>query len=144
MQVGIIGGGSVEERIYRMAEEVGALVAGRGATVINGGLSGVMEASSRGAKSAGGTTVGILPGGEKGHANRYTDHVIVTDMGHGRNIIIAHTSDALIAIGGEYGTLSEISIALKLAKKVVSLFSWDIGGVVKASSPEEAVSLIFS
>jgi uncharacterized protein (TIGR00725 family) len=141
MQVGIIGGSSVDGKTYAAAEEVGRLLASRGATVICGGLSGVMEASAKGAKVAGGATIGIVPGSDKRSANRYIDHIIVTDMGHARNIIIAHTSDALIAIGGEYGTLSEIAIALKLGKKVVSLDSWDITGVNKASSPEEAVSL---
>lgn len=141
MQVGIIGGSSVDGKTYAAAEEVGRLLASRGATVIGGGLSGVMEASARGAKAAGGATIGIVPGSDKRSANRYIDHIIVTDMGHARNVIIAHTSDALIAIGGEYGTLSEIAIALKLGKKVVSLDSWDITGVNKASSPEEAVSL---
>ncbi len=143
MQVGIIGGSSVDGKTYAAAEEVGRLLASRGATVIGGGLSGVMEASAKGAKAAAaGTTIGIVPGSDKRSANRYIDHVIVTDMGHARNVIIAHTSDALIAIGGEYGTLSEIAIALKLGKKVVSLGSWDITGVNKASSPEEAVSLV--
>lgn len=141
MQVGIIGGSSVDKETYLMAQEVGRLLAARGATVICGGLSGVMEASARGAKSAGGTTIGIIPGTDSRSANRYIDHVVVTDMGHARNVIIAHTSDVLIAIGGEYGTLSEIAISLKLGKKVVSLISWDIAGVIKASTAEEAVSL---
>ncbi|MDH3259218.1 MAG: TIGR00725 family protein [Deltaproteobacteria bacterium] len=142
MQVGIIGGSSVDGKTYAAAEEVGRLLASRGATVIGGGLSGVMEASAKGAKSAGGTTIGIVPGSDKRSANSYIDHIIATDMGHARNVIIVHTSDALIAIGGEYGTLSEIAIALKLGKKVISLDSWDITGVKKASSPEEAVSLV--
>jgi uncharacterized protein (TIGR00725 family) len=143
MQVGIIGGGLVDEKTYRMAEEVGRLLATKGATIVGGGLSGVMEASAKGAKSEGGVTIGIIPGSDRGSSNRYTDYVIATDMGHARNIIIAHSSDALIAIGGEYGTLSEIAIALKLGKKVVSLASWDIRGVITAGSPGEAVSVIF-
>ncbi len=141
MQVGIIGGSDVDGQTYRRAEEVGRLLAERGAAVISGGLSGVMEASAKGAKSVGGVTIGIVPGSDGGSANRHTDYVIATNMGHARNIIIAHSSDAFIAIGGKYGTLSEIAIALKLGKRVVSLGSWDIRGVIKAATPEEAVSL---
>jgi hypothetical protein len=141
IHIGVIGGSQVDPETYRIAEEVGNLIAKRGAVLVNGGLSGVMEASARGAKEAGGTTIGVLPGDDKRSANRYIDHAIVTDMGHGRNVIIAHTADSLIAIGGEYGTLSEIAVALKIGRTVISLNSWEIPGVQKASSPEEAVSL---
>lgn len=142
MIVGVIGAGFADESTSRYAEEVGSILAKKGAVVLNGGLSGVMEASAKGAKSAGGTTIGIIPGQARDEANAYMDHVIATGMGHGRNILIAHTADALIAVGGEYGTLSEIALSLKLGKKVISLRSWDIPGVLKAESPEEAVSLI--
>jgi len=144
MQIGVIGGGGAAGERYRDAERVGELVATRGAVLINGGLGGVMEASAKGAKTAGGTTIGIIPGSHRKEANHYIDHIISTDMGHGRNILIAHSSDALIAIGGEFGTLSEIALSLKLGKKVVSLHSWDIRGTLRATTPEEAVSLLFS
>ncbi len=144
MQIGVIGGGGATGDRYRDAERVGELLAKRGAVLVNGGLSGVMEASAKGAKSAGGTTIGIIPGSHRGEANRYMDYVISTDMGHGRNILIAHSSDGVIAVGGEFGTLSEIALSLKLGKKVVSLHSWDIPGTLRASNPEEAVSLLFS
>ncbi|RMG57013.1 MAG: TIGR00725 family protein [Deltaproteobacteria bacterium] len=142
MKVGVIGGSSVNERTYDLAYRVGKLIGERGWTLVNGGLSGVMEASARGAREAGGTVIGILPGPDERGKNPFVTHAIVTNMGHARNVIIAHTSDALIAVGGEYGTLSEIAIALKLGKKVVSLESWDIRGVIRASTPEEAVEAV--
>ncbi len=141
MQIGVIGGSVVDEKTYALALEVGRLVASRGHVLVNGGLSGVMEASARGAREAGGVVIGILPGSDAWGANEYVTYRVVTNMGHARNVIIAHTCDALIAVGGEYGTLSEIAIGLKLGKRVVSLASWEISGVVKAETPEEAVRL---
>lgn len=99
-----------------------------------------MEAASRGCKAAGGETIGILPGNQKKDANQYIDFFIVTAMGHARNAIIAQSCDALIAIDGEYGTLSEIALSLKMGKPIVTLESkWDIQGTWPASSPEDAV-----
>ena len=123
---------------------MGELVAKRGAVLICGGLEGVMEAASLGAKNAGGTTVGIIPSYEKKDANPYVQIVVATGMGHARNTIVAASSDALIAIGGETGTLSEIALALKLGKKVIGLETWDIPGVIKAKTPEEAVKKVIS
>lgn len=142
IQVGIIGGGVYDNKTEMIAEEIGRELALRGVILICGGLGGVMEACARGAKRQGGTTIGILPGNSREDANRYIDHQIVTNMGHARNAIIAASSDALIAVGGEYGTLSEIAIALKMRKKVVVIESkWGIEGTLKATDPQEAVDL---
>jgi len=140
MQIGVIGASRCDDRIYRIAMRVGELLAERGCIVINGGLSGVMEASAKGAKLRGGITVGIIPSDSKEHANPYIDVVVVTNMGHARNVIIAHSSDALIAIGGEYGTISEMAIALKLGKKVVAIEPPVVlPGIKVVETPEEAV-----
>ncbi|MFA0822382.1 MAG: TIGR00725 family protein [Methanomethylovorans sp.] len=140
MQVGVIGGGVCDNKTEMIAEEIGRELALRGVTLICGGLGGVMEASARGAKRQGGTTIGILPGNSREDANRYIDFQIVTNMGHARNAIIAASSDVLIAVGGEYGTLSEIAIALKMGKTVVVIESkWGIEGTIKATDPQEAV-----
>ena len=140
MQVGVIGGGVCDNKTEMIAEEIGRELALRGVTLLCGGLGGVMEASARGAKRQGGTTIGILPGNSREDANRYIDFQIVTNMGHARNAIIAASSDALIAVGGEYGTLSEIAIALKMGKRVVVIESkWGIEGTIKATDPQEAV-----
>lgn len=119
-QIGIVGASSCDETTYEIAFLVGKSLAQKKCTVINGGLDGVMEASARGAHSEGGTVVGILPG-EKQFANPFIGVSIATNMGHARNMIIVHSSDAIIAIGGGYGTISEISIALKEGKKVVAI-----------------------
>jgi uncharacterized protein (TIGR00725 family) len=144
MIISVIGAGSCSEDIYRIAEEVGRLIAVKGAVLVTGGLGGVMEAASKGAEEAGGTTVGILPGFNKKEANRYVTIPITTGLSHARNVIIVRSADALIAVSGEYGTLSEIAIALKLGKPVIGINTWnDIEGVVRASSPKEAVKLAF-
>ena len=140
MFVGVIGASRCDEELYRIAERIGELLAERGCVVVNGGLGGVMEASAKGAKRRGGLTVGILPGENRSEANPYIDVAIATNMGHARNVIIAHTCDALIAVGGEYGTLSEIAIALKLGKKVVAIKpNFNVRGVVVVETPEDAV-----
>jgi len=140
IQIGVIGSGKCDERLYRIAMRVGELLAERGCVVVNGGLGGVMEASAKGAKLKGGLVVGILPTESKEHANPYIDIAIVTNMGHARNVIIDHSSDALIAIGGEYGTISEMAIALKIGKKIVAIEpSVILPGVKVINTPEEAV-----
>lgn len=142
LQIGIIGSTDCTDEMMGIAERTGALVAAEGAILINGGRAGVMEAASRGAKAAGGLTVGIIPGASKEESNPYTDVVIVTDMGHARNAIIARSADSIIAIAGGLGTLSEIALALKMGKPVVTLASpWKISGSVEADSPEAAVQL---
>ncbi|HEC82902.1 MAG TPA: TIGR00725 family protein [Firmicutes bacterium] len=139
--IGVIGGSEASDELLKLAERVGSLIASEGCVLVCGGLGGVMEAAAKGAKSAGGLTVGVLPGGSRSDANPYIDIAIATNMGHARNAIIAHTCDALIAVGGRYGTLSEISFGLALGKRVVSLKSWDVDpGIIAAGTPEEAVS----
>ena len=142
--VGVIGSSLASGKPYDEAMEVGRLAAGRGAFVLTGGLGGVMEAACKGAKEAGGQTIGILPGFDTRDANAYIDIPIVTGLNHARNIIVVRTSDVLVAVGGEYGTLSEIAFALKLGKTVIGLGSWDLGdGIVKAKDPADAVALAF-
>jgi len=140
MQIGIVGSTACSNQVAEIAERTGFLIARSGSILICGGRTGVMEAASRGAKAAGGITVGVLPGSSKEEANFYTDITIVTEMGHARNVIIARSSDCIIVIAGGYGTLSEIALALKMGKPVITLASqWAIEGTIKASSPEDAV-----
>jgi len=136
--VAVIGASAAKEKDIENAEEVGRLIAENGWTLICGGLTGVMEAASRGAAYAGGTVVGILPQADKTFANPHVTIPIATNMGHARNAIIVHSADALIAIGGGYGTLSEIAIALRLKKPVFVLGSWEIEGINKVETPKEA------
>jgi uncharacterized protein (TIGR00725 family) len=146
--VAVVGAGSADARTAAVAEEVGRLVASRGAVVICGGLGGVMEAACRGAKSAGGATVGILPGIDRDEANSWVDVAIPTGLGEARNALVVRAADVLIAIGGEYGTLSEIALALKTGKPVVGVETWELArrgvpatDIVRASAPAEAVEL---
>lgn len=144
LNIGVIGANQCSKEIENLAEEVGREIAGRGFILLCGGLGGVMEAAARGAKEEGGITVGILPGPDPKEANRFIDVKIATNMGHARNIILVHSSHAIIAIGGEYGTLSEIAIALKLGKPLVGLNSWNIEGITQVSDAKEAVQKICS
>jgi len=140
--IAVIGAGKVGEDGYATAREVGRRIAESGAVLLCGGLSGVMEAACRGCVEAGGEALGILPGGEAATANPYVTLAVPTNMGHARNVIIAHTAQALIAVEGEYGTLSEMAIALKLGRPVVALNSWPgLDGAIEAASAEEAVAL---
>jgi hypothetical protein len=141
--IAVIGGRRTEKTLLKEAEEVGRLIARRGATLVCGGLGGVMEAASRGAKSEGGITVGILPQNDSDNANRYIDIPIATGLGIGRNVIIARTADALIAVGGAYGTLSEIAFALQMGKPVAGIKTWDIKGVMSVENAAEAVERVF-
>ncbi len=139
-QIGVVGASECPQSVARIAEEVGREIARAGAVVVCGGLGGVMEAAARGAKREGGFTLGILPGTSRSSANDYIDFAVATGLGHFRNFLIAHAVDALVAIGGKYGTLSEVAMALTLGKTVTGLGSWQIDGMVQASSPEDAVS----
>ena len=124
------------------AEEVGKLLAGRGCTVVTGGLGEVMAAAHRGAKAAGGTTLAILPGESRSAANEWADHVVVTGIGHARNLAVAASGDAVIAVGGSYGTLAEMALALRLGRRVVALDGAPaVEGAARASTPAEAVEL---
>jgi uncharacterized protein (TIGR00725 family) len=130
--------------MIKVAESVGRLIAERNAVLICGGLGGVMEAVCRGAKAAGGDTVGILPVASKKEANPYVDIVVPTGMGVARNAIIIHSSDGIIAVDGSYGTLSEIAFALQFGVPLVTLQSWAIDpSVPAAENPEEAVKMLF-
>jgi uncharacterized protein (TIGR00725 family) len=141
----VIGAGSASPEIYDLAKAVGREAASRGWIVVTGGLGGVMEAATRGAHEAGGQTLGILPGPGREDANPYIDIVVVTNMGHARNAIIAHTADALVAIDGEYGTLSEVAFGLKLGKPVIGLkTAWTVPGVIPAEHPGDAIEIISS
>jgi uncharacterized protein (TIGR00725 family) len=126
------------------AAEVGRLLAERGAVVVCGGRGGAMEAACRGAKEAGGLTVGILPGSDRSEANPYVDVVLPTGLGEARNALVVGAADVVIAIGGGYGTLSEIALALKARKRVIGLGTWEIQGVTAAESPEAAVAAALS
>lgn len=144
IQIAVIGGRKVTNTLLRKAETVGRLIAERGAVLLCGGLGGVMEAACRGAKSAHGTTVGILPTPNKTDANAYVDVSIPTAIGVARNAIIIQAADAAIAIGGSYGTLSEMAFALQKGIPLVSVDSWPIDDSVKRiSNPDEAVNWIF-
>jgi uncharacterized protein (TIGR00725 family) len=143
--LGVSGGGNVTPEIYELARAVGREAALRGWVVVTGGLGGVMEGAARGACEAEGLTIGILPGGDRRQANPYIKIAVVTNMHHARNSIIAHTADALIAIDGEHGTLSEIALGLKLGKIVVGLrTSWTVSGLVPAADPKEAIEKVLS
>jgi uncharacterized protein (TIGR00725 family) len=137
VQVSVIGSGAEHEE---EAEQVGRLLAEGGATVVTGGLGEVMAAASRGAKEAGGTTIGILPGETRADANCWLDHVVLTGIGHARNLAVVASGDAVIAVGGRYGTLAEIGFALTLGRPVVVLEpGWQVEGTQRAQSPAEAV-----
>jgi uncharacterized protein (TIGR00725 family) len=140
--IAVIGGRRSDKSLLKEAEEVGRLIARKGFILVCGGLRGVMEAASRGAKSEGGLTVGILPQNDSKEANPFIDIPVVTGLGIGRNVIIARTADALIAVGGEYGTLSEIAFALQMGKPVAGIKTWDIKGVIGVENAEEAVNKI--
>jgi uncharacterized protein (TIGR00725 family) len=142
--VSVVGSGTVSGDLYEKAREVGRLIAERGGTIVCGGRSGTMEAAARGAKEAGGIAIGILPDEDRRQANEFLSYAIATGTGHARNLAVVCSGDVVIAVGGEYGTLSEIGLALKVGRPVVTLGSWDLGEHVGvASSPEEAVEAAF-
>ena len=141
--IGVIGAGACSHQIYELARQVGAGIAKTGAVVVCGGMGGVMEGACCGAHEAGGQTVGILPGPDTAQANPYVAIPIVTDLGHARNVLIVRSSDMLVAISGGYGTLSEISIALKLGKPVIGLGTWpNMEGIQYVTTPREAIDAI--
>jgi uncharacterized protein (TIGR00725 family) len=148
LRIGVMGPGSCDAELWDRAHETGRRIASAGAILVCGGRGGVMEAAAAGARQAGGVTVGILPGEDASDANPYIDIPIVTGMGNARNAINVLTSQAIIAIGGAYGTLSEIALALKCGIPVVLLSSWKLEPsegklpeIPEASTPEEAVKL---
>jgi len=141
--IGVIGAGECPAQTYYLARKVGFEVGKRKWVLVCGGLKGVMEGAARGCMEAGGTTVGILPGVQRGSANPYITVALPTGLGDGRNLLIVRSSDVLVAVSGGYGTLSEIALSLKAGKPVIGLGTWkDIPGVRYAADPTEAVSLI--
>jgi uncharacterized protein (TIGR00725 family) len=137
LQVSVVGSGAEHEE---RAEQVGRLLAEGGATVVCGGLGEVMAAAARGAKEGGGTTIGILPGEDAAGANPWLDHVVVTGIGHARNLAVVASGQAVIAVGGSWGTLAEIGYAQRLGRPTVILEpGWTVEGVARAETPAEAV-----
>ena len=139
MNVAVVGTGDDEPAV---AEEVGRLLASSGAVVVTGGLGGVMAAACRGARSAGGVTVGLLPGLERSAANEWVTVAIPTGLGELRNGLVVRAADAVVAVGGGYGTLSEIALALKAGKRVVGIGTWEIDGVEVVADAATAVSAV--
>ena len=140
-RVAVIGGSRPGRKALEEAREVGRLIARAGAVLVCGGLGGVMEAAALGVREEGGLTVGILPGGNASDANPAVDVPIATGLGYTRNSLVVMNADAVVAVDGEYGTLSEIAYALIYGKRVVGLGTWEIRGVMAAESPDEAVRL---
>ena len=140
--IAVLGPGEcVDRAVLDAAVAVGAGLARRGAVVVCGGRGGAMEAVCRGALDAGGTTLGILPGDDRSSANAWVSVAVATGMGELRNGLVVRAADAVIAVAGAYGTLSEIALALQAGKRVVGLGTWDIPGVIAAADPAEAVEL---
>ncbi len=143
--IGVIGAAEATAQESKTAEEVGREIAKQNGVLVCGGLGGVMEAACRGAKSEGGLTIGIIPGFSASDANSYVDIPIVTGMSYARNVIVVRSSSAVIAIGGSYGTLTEIALALKLGTPVIGINTWEVSSdIKKAADPKEAVDLAFS
>jgi uncharacterized protein (TIGR00725 family) len=141
-RIAVIGAGSPNADSEAQALAVGREIARRGAVLVCGGLGGVMAAAARGAREAGGLSIGVLPGSDAHHANPWIDIPIATGMGDGRNLIVASAGDAVVAIGGQLGTLSEICFALLRGRPVVTLGSWDLDGVQDARRLESAGAVL--
>ncbi len=145
-QIAVIGGSEAAPEALRAAEAVGSALALAGASLVCGGLGGVMEAACRGAQGAGGLTVGILPGEDRREANRWVTCAIPTGLGHFRNFLVVRAADGVIALPGASGTLSEAAMAKTLGKPVVTVLQppggWNVPGAVAADSPAEAVRLV--
>jgi uncharacterized protein (TIGR00725 family) len=141
LYVAVIGGGEASPDLLDLAREVGREIARRGAVLLCGGLGGVMAAAAQGAKDAGGVSIGLLPDPDRSRANPYLTYSIPTNLGHARNVLIAHAADALIAIDGAHGTISEAAIGLKMGKPVIGLqVSWEVPGLRCAATPAAAVA----
>lgn len=138
--VAVIGPGDATSQESRAAEEIGRALADAGAVLVCGGLGGVMSAACHGASDAAGTTVGLLPGTDRASANEWVQIAIPTGLGELRNGLVIRAADAVIAVGGAYGTLSEIALALRAGVPVIGLNTWEIEGIERVESAEEAVS----
>jgi uncharacterized protein (TIGR00725 family) len=150
-QIAVIGKGAPDAELAPLAEEVGRRIAESGAVLVCGGMGGVMEAAARGARAAGGDVIGILPGEDPGSANPDVTHAVATGIGHARNLAVVASGDAVIAIGGEWGTLAEIGFAQRLGRRVVTLRSWEVtgpgemkkgSGIETVEEPGAAVELV--
>jgi uncharacterized protein (TIGR00725 family) len=142
--VAVVGSGTATGKLYEQAREVGRLIAEQSGIVVCGGLSGVMEAAARGATEVGGTAIGILPDEDRRRQNEFLTYSVATGVGQARNLAVVCSGDVIIAVGGEYGTLSEIGLARKVGRSVVVLEGWELGEhVIATSSPEEAVEAAF-
>ena len=144
MRVSVIGGGSVDEATAERARTVGRLLGERGAVVVCGGLGGVMEAACAGASAAGGRTVGILPSADRRDANEYVDVAVATGLGHARNALVVMNGDAVVAVDGGAGTLSELGYAGVFDRPVAGLGTHDAPGIEAVDTPEEAVDYVVS
>ncbi|MBI3602348.1 MAG: TIGR00725 family protein [Candidatus Omnitrophica bacterium] len=138
MTISVIGGGSIGAKVESLAEEVGKMIAELGCVLVCGGLGGAMEAASRGAKKAGGTTIGILPGKEKEDANPYIDVALPTSIGYARNTIVSCSADIIIALPGSHGTNTEICYGLIYGRPVIDLGNWGVEGMTPAKDIQEA------
>ena len=138
----MVGPGEADPEQRAVAEEVGRLLAEAGAIVVTGGRTGVMEAASKGAREAGGTTLGILPGADRREANEWVTVAVPTGMGEARNALLVRAADAVVAVGGAWGTLSEIALARKTGTPVVGIRSWDLDGVERHETADEAVAAV--
>ncbi len=137
--IAIVGAGKCSRKLRDMAAAAGRYVAEQGGVVVCGGMSGVMEGAARGAREAGGVTIGILPGTDKSDANEFIDFALPTGFGEARNIMVVRAADAVIAFPGKYGTLSEMAFALKMKKPLVSVGAWKLGDdIVQIDDPVEA------
>ncbi len=142
MNIAVVGGHSCSKKIYNLAYEVGQLIAQEGWILVCGGRTGVMEAACKGAKKAKGLTVGILPSYDGRDANPYLDVKIPTGLGYARNALVVRAAKAVIALTGKEGTLSEIGFALSEKKPVIGIETWDVEGVIKASSAKDAIAKV--
>ena len=140
--VAVVGPSEATPEELARAEEVGRLLAARHAVVVCGGLGGVMEAVARGASSADGTVLGILPGSDRADANEHVTVAVTTGLGEMRNPLVVRAADAVVAVGGAYGTLSEIAFALRTGVPVVGIGTWDLDDVIDAPDPDAAVALV--
>ncbi|VVB72906.1 putative lysine decarboxylase [uncultured archaeon] len=141
MQVAVVGGGECSPEAEKDARTLGRLLAEAGYILLCGGKGGVMEAVCAGVRDAGGHAVGILPG-EKNEGNMHISISIATGMGQARNVVVVKSADAVIALPGVYGTLSEIALALKMKKPVIGLHSWEVPGMLKVNTPQEAAEML--
>lgn len=140
--IAVIGAGKCSKKMSDIAAEVGRYIAEQGGVLVCGGLGGTMEGAARGAKEAGGTTIGIIPTDNKRDANDYIDYVIVTGLGHARNLLVVNTADAIVALPGRYGTLSEMAFALNAGKPIVSVSAWNLGDQIRqVEDPIEAAKI---